>query len=763
MGRSLPHIALLVVLLLMATSARGADQTSATRDAVRAMQRGDFQSAEKILRAEVEAHPGDAWTLSLIGVALDNQKKAAEAEEFHLRAMAQSPRAAEILTNYGTHLWLAGQYAKAETVFAGALAVAPAYFLALYNLGVMATYTGHYDRAREVLEAALRQQPQNVDVLFRLASVDEASRNWESAVMRLAQAAKFDPRRADVQKLLAQTTGELEALDDSAAAWDRYLKLEPNDEAARRERGYVAAQMGKLEQGIADLEWFVARHPDDPVGHYELGQAQRSADMTQALLHLDRALALNPNYAPARVARGSLYYQEGKPESAVKDLELAASLQPDDAQNLDRLGQSYQALDRTGDAVRVLRRAAELAPGDSKTLLHLARALADDGQTDESKAVMDRFRRLGPDKKKGVPAGLVEYLSLAPAARRAEFRARVEKAVADDPEDSAAQVAYLKLMLEAREANKAAAAVKRIAAMKPGAAVLEDAGHALVKAQEYALAGELMERIPEAERGGDYYLARAKRLEAAGKSPDAAAAFERALRTAPDRPDLYLDATAFRITNGDAAEALRTIGDAARRMPDNREILLRQATTLEFAHRQEEAGRALEEIQGRWPEWPAVWMARGMIFHSHQRYEEARQALETAVALGARGAETYYYLADATLRSGPEHHGAAETLIQEAVKVAPDDPWIQALAGRIAVEGGQYRLAEERLRAAIRMHPGFVEARRNLARVYRALGREQEADAEMAEIARSTAREEAPPYLGRLFEGSLFRKSFEDR
>src|ERR1035441_2465451 len=183
--------------------------------------------------------------------------------------------------------------------------------------------------------------------------------------------------------------------------------------------------------------------------------------------------------ASARAARGSLYYQAGKPESAVGDLELVASRQPDDAVNLDRLGQTYQALDRMADAVRVLRRAAELAPEDSKTLLHFARALADAGQTEESKVVMDRFRQLGPEQKKSVPAGLVEYLSLTPAQRHADYRARVEKAVRDHPEDPDAQVAYLKLLIEDGNARQAATAAKRVASLQPAAAVLADAGRAL--------------------------------------------------------------------------------------------------------------------------------------------------------------------------------------------------------------------------------------------------------------------------------------------
>src|ERR1035438_9877930 len=96
MGRSVLHSASLIAALLLGWSAAlGAYQSPAVQSAAAAMARGDFQTAEKDLRAELVAHPGDAWVESLLGVALDNQKRLPEAEEFHGRAVAASPRSEE--------------------------------------------------------------------------------------------------------------------------------------------------------------------------------------------------------------------------------------------------------------------------------------------------------------------------------------------------------------------------------------------------------------------------------------------------------------------------------------------------------------------------------------------------------------------------------------------------------------------------------------------------------------------------------------------
>ncbi len=487
------------VFLLLAGSYALADDR-AIADAVAALQRGDFASGEKLLRAEVSAHPDEAMALSLLAVALDSLGRGEEAAEFHRRAVAAAPSNADVLSNFGNHLaqkgdeigakkaylsaisvdlrhknanlqlvrmalgrreaseagkyarYLpdeysytlgvafgeAGEYGKAEELFARALTAAPDDFNTLVNLGTMAAFAGHPVRAREAFDAALRQQPGNAEVLTRAAQVDLTLRQPAAAVQRLA---KVPQDRADAQKLLAVATSDLGALDDSLAAWDRYVKLAPQDDVARRERGFTAVRMGQLERGLEDLRWYLARHPDDPVVHYQLGVAE------QDTAELDRAIALKPDFAAAMSARGGLSYQQGKLDAALKDLEAAAKLSAD-ALTLDRLGQTYSGLDRPKDAVVVLRRAAELAPNDSKVVMHLARALADAGLAEESKAAMERFRQLGPAAKGGLPAGLVEYLAMTPEQQKADYRARVLKAYRETPDDPTAQVHYLKLLLE---------------------------------------------------------------------------------------------------------------------------------------------------------------------------------------------------------------------------------------------------------------------------------------------------------------------------
>jgi tetratricopeptide (TPR) repeat protein len=599
------------------------------------MQRGDFATAERQLRAEVAAHPNEAPALSLLAVALDRENKFQEAAAFHRRALAAAPNSADVLGNYGNHLLLAGDdegarqaylkvvavdssnnganlqlvrlalkrkdaaeargrlsrlpesaladprlsfslavgfanaeaFADAEVWFSRVLAASPADFNALYNLGAVANAAGHFERAREVLETALRQQPENVDVLYRLAQANRGLRRNEAALSLLARAAKLAPQRADVMKLLALAAGDLGAVEDALAAWERYLKLAPDDAPARRERAVAALRVGRTAEGLAGLAEYLKQHPEDAAGHFQMGVAQSQSDPAAAMSELDRAVSLRPDWPAVHSARGSLSYQQGKPEAALPDLETAAKALPDDAATLDRLGQTYLALERVSDAVRVLRRAAALAPDDSTVQLHFGRALAQAGDAAESKAVMDRFRQLGPASKHGIPAGLVDYLAMSPEERRADYRARVEKAVRDNPEDAAAQLDSLKLLLDDGKLAEAADTARRLAALHPP---------------------------PSA----DLAIANARLLEATGKPNEAVAA----LAAVPQTAEIAWRETALLLRLKRPQDALRALD----RMGAADEVSLLKAAVLKIAGKAAEADRIITDLQRRRPEWPAL-------------------------------------------------------------------------------------------------------------------------------------------------------------
>jgi tetratricopeptide (TPR) repeat protein len=393
-------------------------------EAVDALKRGDNISAEKKLRAEIAAHPSEAEAWSFLGVSLDNQKKFMEAEAAHRKAFVLAPRSNSVLDKFGAHQVTMGDAAGARKTFQQALAIIPNDGYANLQLAALAlkekkgaealTYLNRLspeqraapdvmidrvmalelsgDHTDAMKAEAPLQKTGDANTLYSLAYAWDALGRPLETLRVLARAAELAPARPDIQKSFATSAANLGQYGPALAAWDRYVKLAPADDTARRERGFAAIHVNQREAGIAELHWYTSRHPEDPDGWYELAIGESSLDPTSGMPDFDRAIQLKPDFAPALSSRGALRYRDGKPGEALPDLERAVRIDPANAIAQYRLGQVYQALDRLKDALVHYRRAAELAPNDYQAQFHLANALAESGQTRESDRLLERIR-----------------------------------------------------------------------------------------------------------------------------------------------------------------------------------------------------------------------------------------------------------------------------------------------------------------------------------------------------------------------------------
>jgi tetratricopeptide (TPR) repeat protein len=251
-----------------------------------------------------------------------------------------------------------------------------------------------------------------------------------------------------------------------------------------------------------------------------------------------------------------------------------------------------------------------------------------------------------------------------------------------------------------------------------------------------------LEQVPEPDRKGDYWLVRAQILDAMGRFEDAVDSLNRGFRASPTRADLYLEAAQFLLKHHRYREAIELLEQAIRIIPDVPELRLTHAIALELSRRTDDALKELAQIQARWPEWRRSYLIQGIILDINKKPAAARQALETAIALGANTPEAYYFLALSITETTPEDQAGAQKAVARALELNPGDPYIRGLAGKLAFTQGDYKSAIEHLNEAVRLFPNFVQAHYNLASAYRSTGDEQKALAEMKEVRR--IREENP-------------------
>jgi len=513
---------------------------------------------------------------------------------------------------------------------------------------------------------------------------------------------------------------------------------------------------------------------------------ERFEDRGSAMQSLNRALLLDAGLTQARFMRAVLKSEEGKPAAAIDDLRPLLDAEPRNYHVLVRLGQAYLALDRARDAAQVLKRTLDLAPDAPSVLTVYVRALEKLGDKEQAAAILARLKQTGtPVEGPRRRAGLIDYLSLPPAEQRARYLANLRKASEANPGDFQWRIRLGRELLADGKTAEALEVFRQVRSATSEAEVLVQCGATLLQYEQYEPARQFLEaavtaaashstplstplrsarldlatalfhtqganaalaeldKTPEENRKGDYYLLRAQLLDSLGKMPEAADALNRGMLAAPTRASLYFQGASFLLKYGLRKEALALLDQASRMVPDEPELLLAQWVTLGLLSRVDDARKLLAKIQARWPEWDRPYLLNGILLEMQLKSAEARKALETAIALGANTPEVYYYQALAITHLNPEDVEGAENAIARAMALTAKDPYVYLLAGKISLARKDYSTAIRRLLVATQLQPRLIPAHYALRTAYTALGDEQKSAAELEEIKRIGAENAA--------------------
>jgi len=675
-------------------------------------------------------------------------------------------------------------YDRAEKSFSEALRADPTNFDVLYNLGLAARRAGHLERAQEVFEVALRSKPEDTDILYADGDLLLATKDFLAATVVLYRAARLAPARADVLLLLAHATEELRYYEETASTYEKYLKLRPGDEIARRERGFSLIRAGRFRDGIPEVQQFVRSHPKDVRGLYELAIGEISDSPVKALAHLDEALKLDPTMSQARYARAVLNYQEDRLDQSLNDFLAVRKIDPNSPRLMDWQAQIYLRHDQAQEAATLLRQAVELAPQDPAILIHYSKALRKLGRTAELSAVLAEFKKAAAeDSQRHARKGLFDFLDLFPAQQDARYLQSLQSAVDANPNDVALKARLAETLLDHGETQRAEGAFQQVLVAGTDAAILADCGRALLQREEYGLAAEFLQKLPNPglelaiavfhsisaegglaqldeipvdQRSGDYFLLRAEILDSMGKTGEAADSLNRGIREAPRRADMYFQATEFLIKHHQRQQAAALLESATRLLPDSADLWMARAIVLELLKRSDETLKVLAQIQSRWPEWDLPYLVNGIILQNELKPAEAKQMLDLAIALGTREADAYYYEALAITEMTPNNLEEAHKAIFQALALNPEDAAIRALAGKVLLDQGDYKAAVEQLLTAVQLQPTLVRAHYLLRTAYRNLGEGDKAAEELNQIERITQGNFEPDQVTSSMERLLF-------
>jgi serine/threonine-protein kinase len=136
--------------------------------------------------------------------------------------------------------------------------------------------------------------------------------------------------------------------------------------------------------------------------HTALGyvKALYEFDWPAAEREFKRAIELNAGDADAHFAYGITYLSpQGRPEDALREMQIARDLDPLSPVEANYLGLAYQLVGRRADAIAQYKRALDLDPNFVEARLHLANAYLDPGKFKDFYAELDRAEAIWGDSR----------------------------------------------------------------------------------------------------------------------------------------------------------------------------------------------------------------------------------------------------------------------------------------------------------------------------------------------------------------------------
>ena len=469
--------------------------------------------------------------------------------------------------------------------------------------------------------------------------------------------------------------------------------------------GEIAAHRGQVEVSVMALGRAALKTRDPRLAERATLGALYARRPMEALTNARLWVELRPQSSEANEALAAALMENGKPEEAQRHFEkiLTSSGDAGLAQAYLRIAATLGRQSNRNDALTVMRSLARLHPDKAVThyaLAHLAVRVSDLDAATES---IERALAINPGWEDAALFKARVLLSRKDMPRVMQF---YESYLETYPRAGNMRLGYARLLVDLKQWDKARAQFKRVVADAP-----RDAEAVFT----VALLALQSNELDEAER----HLKRALELQPEndqsrlylGQVAEQRKQYEDAIQwySAIESAELYFEAQArlgvvlARQGNLDQARAhLQNL------LPKNEaqkvQLALAEEQILREAKQYPAAFEVLSRVLGELPDNADLLYARALAAEKLERVEVAEKDLrrilkndpKNANALNALG----YTLADRTTR-----YAEALALIEQALVLKPDDPFILDSLGWAHYRLGNHSEATRHLRAAFNQRP----------------------------------------------------------
>lgn len=190
-------------------------------------------------------------------------------------------------------------------------------------------------------------------------------------------------------------------LNDLYGAMENYataIKLDDRQDNAYFGRGMALGRMGLVDEGIADLDVYIQRHPNSSVAYTKRGVRNIwRNNLVEAERDLSRAIELDPNNAEAHDDLGVVHAKHKRISQAAKHFSTAIQLDPSYQKAYHNLAICFYIRSQHQEALEIVDAGLLLDPDSRSSLLLKSTVLKALGQMDEAKKLAEYAEFLPDD------------------------------------------------------------------------------------------------------------------------------------------------------------------------------------------------------------------------------------------------------------------------------------------------------------------------------------------------------------------------------
>ncbi len=279
-------------------------------------------------RQALDRYPDDVNILGLLGAALGDQGKYAEAEEILLRVIDLTPTFAKPYEDLGTLVLQQGQAERAIPLLEKAIRLDPKQEAAHFQLGKALAQVGRGQEADAAFERSFALSPTR-GMMARAAEHHAAGR-MEEAERLCRQVLQKDPRHVDALRMLGLIAAAAGDLDEAENLLRQALAGAPDHIPAMFELGRVLKELERPEEAIEVYQTLISLQPENPRAHYRLAGVLAPAALTeQSAAAYRRCLALDPEHAGAWLGLGHMLKTLGKQSEGIAAYKRCLEIEPE--------------------------------------------------------------------------------------------------------------------------------------------------------------------------------------------------------------------------------------------------------------------------------------------------------------------------------------------------------------------------------------------------------------------------------------------------